>query len=822
MIRYYLTAYTLLLLFTTVVSLEAQNIPRKGNLGVSLKQAEQNDKGATLAIAEVFPNSTASGIGLQTDDLLLTIDGISISSTQEIPKTVGKYKAGEETKIEVLRAGKKVKLKGTIIAAPLQAHSPAAEIILDEVAFREGYIRSYINKPRGKGPFKTIYYIQGYPCGSVNYPAQLSITRMIQDLVDLGYAVYRVEKPGAGEYVDCEPCINMTFDDEVEGFTKGYEALLNYDFVNKEEVYIFGHSLGGNVAPILANRYNPAGLMVYGTVAKPYADYALDMARYSQAMIDKNPTRTEQDVAQLKPLFQKVFTEGTNLASLNAEERKLMTHYQGMSQDKYILGRHYAFWKSFAQHNFINHWSQVETPTLAMYGSMDIQAISALDAEYIAALVNMKQPGNGSFKLIEGSNHLLAKVSSKAEELDYIVSGQSGQVASTRYNTDFPMVIHEWIKAQSKTILFENKSQLMPQELTQMASMDVAHADLDNDGDQDIIIATEFGPNRVFLMQADGTFKNSPIPGLKEYSGGMKGEDSEDIALGDFDKDGFVDLFFVSEDTPLHELYFNKQGKGFEVAAYQIPKKGEANAVLVYDFNQDGYDDILLGIRGQNELYINQKNGEFKEATAQYWIKNTDATQDLVAADLDGDGDMDIIEGIEDGGNNLLINEGGKFVERNDWLPAIENIETRKVMADDIDGDGDIDLLYCNVAFIQGRDPKNSLLLNNGDGHFTDASELLPEDYTLSLDAVLIDANGDGQKDIFLSNFVGGQGGNNFKLLINTSTKGLPTFKDQSDLLPVLPAFGGIGLIRVDFNGDGKEDLYLSNFKSKDYLLYGK
>ena len=225
------------------------------------------------------------------------------------------------------------------------------------------------------------------------------------------------------------------------------------------------------------------------------------------------------------------------------------------------------------------------------------------------------------------------------------------------------------------------------------------------------------------------------------------GEDSEDIATADFDNDGDLDLFFVSEDTENHELLLNKGTGEFEVASQQIPKKGNANAVLVYDFNNDGWQDILIGIQGQNELFINLEGVGFREETASFWPENDDHTQDLVLVDIDNDNDLDIVEGIELGGNNLYINQNGTFMEMSNKLPLPEDIETRKVVAHDFDHDGDIDLFYCNVGWNPEKNPQNQILQNDGLGNFVNITNILPNDNATTLDASFLDFNSDGVTD---------------------------------------------------------------------------
>jgi hypothetical protein len=275
-------------------------------------------------------------------------------------------------------------------------------------------------------------------------------------------------------------------------------------------------------------------------------------------------------------------------------------------------------------------------------------------------------------------------------------------------------------------------------------------------------------------------------------------------------------VFFVSEDTKHHELLWNDGSGKFSIAKNQIPKTGNANAVLVYDFNQDGYDDILIGIRGQNELYINQKGTDFSLATSQFWLQNDDHTQDLLLVDVDADGDMDIVEGIENGGNNLYLNQNGKFVEASHQLDLPKDIETRKVIAVDFDQDGDQDLFYCNVGWNPAMNPQNQLLENDGKGHFKNITHKIPQDEATTLDAVFQDVNNDGVLDLITTNFV-----NDTKVKVFTATQNTTNLFEFNDkILPELSFYGGTSVVPINIENVGY--LYFANFKSEDILLRKK
>jgi hypothetical protein len=347
--------------------------------------------------------------------------------------------------------------------------------------------------------------------------------------------------------------------------------------------------------------------------------------------------------------------------------------------------------------------------------------------------------------------------------------------------------------------------------------MDVESADLDQDGDEDIVLAMEGQSNLILWNDGKGDFSNAQKLPSKHPLDHPKltGEDSEDIAIADLDQDGDLDLLFATEDTKYHELLWN-DGKGhFTPADYDFPKTLNANALAVWDINGDNYPDVLMGNQGQNQLYINQKNGSFKEETQKYWPNNSDHTQDLKIVDIVKDGDLDIVEGAEQGGSNIYLREGNRFKEVTK-VPNLDTHETRKVIIEDINQDGWQDILLCNVGWDPNRNARNVLLLNDRGQSFAIADEqTYPKDLSTTLDALFIDLNADGKKDLLTAN---GWGTKNLQTFI---TKG-NSLVLEADILPEIAGTAAISLLAKDFNKDGKLDLYIGHHNEIDGLLFSK
>lgn len=360
----------------------------------------------------------------------------------------------------------------------------------------------------------------------------------------------------------------------------------------------------------------------------------------------------------------------------------------------------------------------------------------------------------------------------------------------------------------------------LPNSVLTGRSMEAAMADLDGDGDLDVVIAREFEPALILRNDGTGRFSDdrSRLPQVVR--------DYEDIAIADFDRDGDPDLVLVAEDElpgmapgPKHQFYLNDGTGRFTDASTRIPVRTEANAVAAGDVDGDGDPDLVLGNAGPERLLLNDGTGRFVEQVDAIPAAG-DVTQDVLLGDVDGDRDLDLIVANESGGaNRVLLNDGrGRFTLAPTPLPTRAAPEaTRNASLADIDGDGDLDLVFANVIFA-GGDPQARLLRNVGGGRFEDMTSMfLPPGVQGYIDLEFADIDSDGDPDLLGTSFPAAALG----LFLNDG-RGVFT-RAPASVFPSPVVVQGVEVEVGDVNGDRRRDVYVATFiESADVLLLNR
>jgi hypothetical protein len=295
----------------------------------------------------------------------------------------------------------------------------------------------------------------------------------------------------------------------------------------------------------------------------------------------------------------------------------------------------------------------------------------------------------------------------------------------------------------------------------------VDFGDVDGDGDLDAIVSN-LGSEQILINDGTGFFTDEraarlppPLPFFSDISA--------EARFADVDGDGDLDIL-VSNENPFNpspgggaqnRLWIN-DGAGFytdQTAARLPPAMDQTGGMATGDIDDDGDLDIIVGNRGQERVLVNDGNGFFTEETALRFPVVADSTRRVVLADMDNDGDLDVITANSRGEPvRLYLNDGDGFFAEVPFSqkPVISETNSDLVVVD-LDGDGDLDVYVANAGpFISGHGFAGGVdqyFRNHGDVIFKEEAEShFPAVSDPSTAAAFGDVDGDGYPDLVVGN----------------------------------------------------------------------
>lgn len=449
----------LLLLVISFGSISSQNIKRRGGLGVGLYNTISDSLYTALKLTTregalvkfVVPQSTAHSLKIQANDFVVACNDKIIHSTAELILMARFLSAEEPIKIKVLRNNKPLELTGKVIGKPLEK-SDVLDITYGEFKYENGYIRTIYKKAKNKKPLGTVYFIHGISCYSLDNMQANDITKKAFDaMIERGFAVYCIEKLGLGDSYNGIPCDQIGYNKELDVFREGYKNLMKMKDIDTTQIFVFGHSLGGISAPIIAEEFNPKGVVVYGTGLKPWSDYLLDAYLIQSRYYGIDLAELRDSVELMKPAFYEYFYNHKSIDELSKKPEYLRALQMGLGYDPItkmaLAGRTPQFHRELNEHNLAKSWKNTKSYVLSVYGESDIAANNSLDHEAIVEYVNQVHPNKATYLMMPKTNHTFQEIGTMA---DYIKMQENPmeyeKYASQHFNTKLFDEVCNWMK----------------------------------------------------------------------------------------------------------------------------------------------------------------------------------------------------------------------------------------------------------------------------------------------------------------------------------------------------------------------------------------
>lgn len=434
----------LLFLCFLPVFASAQMPERKAFLGL---QGKANDKG--ILVDSVFANSTFAQLRLKKGDVLVAVNGLPTPNMDDYVAAASPIRANDKIAVQYLRGNKMLSAKTKALIKPYET-SETVDIIYDWVKFRDGYLRTITRKPKNKTKLPCILLIPGYGCGSIDNYSKSYNGKLMDEWLRNGYAVVTIEKSGLGDSFGCKPCGEVDLVTDIESFDAGYKYMEKLPFVDAANLFIWGHSMGGTIAPEVAKLHHPKGIMVFGCVFRPWSEFLLEMHRVQKPLLDHlTYQQTEDFTRKIQKIYYEFFVLKKSPDQLVEipEYKDLVISELGYKKGGHDMwGRHWKFWQQLDSLNLSKSWQESNCPVLVLHGGADYEQCSLVEPMLIEKTVNEKNPGFATWITIPNLDHFMMKSSSWPEA---VKNFNEQQYAKGNFNYKIAEETVKWL--QSKT-----------------------------------------------------------------------------------------------------------------------------------------------------------------------------------------------------------------------------------------------------------------------------------------------------------------------------------------------------------------------------------
>lgn len=422
-------------------------LPRRGalGLGIAAMTADQLEKAKIKAgsiAVTVAPGLSAEKAGVKQGDIILAINSKPVTP-QSLAASMREIPAGTKLTFSAIRDSKPIELSTNLIERPRDPGNANYSVEYSHITSNGKRMRTLITHPKKVGKYPVLFFIQGFSPVSYDFTLETSDGSVqtidgpiLREFANSDFIVYRIEKPGVGDS-EGGPFAGLDYITELDIYRQALKQIKSIPDGDKNNIFIFGHSMGGAFGPMISAENPVKGLCVYGTASRTWHEYIVDTIRY-QGLVGGGSFEDADEEARLgSRLMNLVMNERMSPEEVVKKNPELGPLSNAMFPGGLFNGKSLEFWRDLCKINFASYWKKCNARVLAVKGASDFVTYDA-DHKLIADIVNREHPGWGSWEVFPDSDHLFHKFSTEQESMK---NWQRG-----KFNNAFAKRMMDWIK----------------------------------------------------------------------------------------------------------------------------------------------------------------------------------------------------------------------------------------------------------------------------------------------------------------------------------------------------------------------------------------
>lgn len=435
----------LLVFFTTQLAVLAQKnensstllegLGRKAKLGFSFNVLPSG----AAQVTNITPKSKFEKAKFLVGDIITHINSLPLHQKSQTSDILFGIKGGKIVSFRVLRQQKIIEKEVVFEEQILESYKNTS-VEYSYIGTEYGdKLRTIITTPKQrKEKYPAVLLVQWLSCSSIEnyrkpyygYDYILSYFANSSDMIFM-----RVEKPSVGDSKGV-PCSECDLNRELAGYKNALQKLKQNPNVDTTQIYILGLSLGTSLAPLVGKGQNIKGYIVSGGCTVTWLEHMIELERRRLFLLGENYAQINQKMRSYIPFYQKYYVEKkTPIEIIHQNHQFSELWYEG---DAHQYGRPAAFYHQVQEQNFEAAWSEVNSPTLVLYGEYD-WIMSQNDHEKIAYLINQNKPNTAEFFVIPKAGHLLSTYSTPQDAFNWKDPQKSERLIP---------IIDNWMKKQ--------------------------------------------------------------------------------------------------------------------------------------------------------------------------------------------------------------------------------------------------------------------------------------------------------------------------------------------------------------------------------------